>query len=302
MLREHDARATARAVFPIYGGYNVRKSLRLSSMAASAFLLLSVHSTFAQSFVQQFAAHNSRMTAVQPSWITPLVEADPRLLQYVRFSFSNEYTPSRTLTTSYGNARGGGIIAGDRYEFDIMPPAYFQHNSTAQDGFGDMSALAKYRIASGNADHGNYIVTAMLAHCFATGSYKNGALTDSYSPTLAGGVGLGRKLEIESTLGGTLPTGKVATQGRTITWNSLIQTHATKHFWGEVENNATFYFEGSHDGKMQNFVTPAVFYVIRRKEWNATHPFFIIDSGMQIATSGFHTYNHNLITEMRMLF
>ena len=53
---------------------------------------------------------------------------------------------------------------------------------------------------------------------------------------------------------------------------------------------------------MQNFVTPAAFYVVRPKEWTPTHPFLIFDAGMQIATSGFHTYNHNLIAEMRVLF
>jgi hypothetical protein len=53
---------------------------------------------------------------------------------------------------------------------------------------------------------------------------------------------------------------------------------------------------------MQNFVTPAAFYVVRKKDWKPAHPFFIFDSGMQIATSGFHTYNHNLIWEMRTLF
>jgi hypothetical protein len=53
---------------------------------------------------------------------------------------------------------------------------------------------------------------------------------------------------------------------------------------------------------MQNFVTPAAFYVVREKAWKPNHPFFVIDGGMQIATSGFHTYNHNLITEARILF
>lgn len=300
--------------FKVYGGIIMRFSIKVLPLTASILLLLSAHFSLAQSyvsqsapafspsFIRQFFSHNSQMTAIQPSWITPLVEADPRLVQYVRFSFSNEYAAAGTQTTNYGNARGGGVIAWDRLEFDYVPPAYFQHNSTAVDGFGDMSALVKYRIVSRTADHGNYILSAMLSHTFATGSAKNGAATDSFSPTLAGGVGLGRKFEVESTLGGTLPTGQIGTQGRTIAWNSLIQTHATKHFWGEIENNATFYNRGSHDGKMQNFVTPAVFYVVRSKEWKPTHPFFIIDSGMQIAASGFHTYNHNLISEMRMLF
>jgi hypothetical protein len=280
----------------------VRNSFKLFWLAAIVLAPLGMPSTSAQTFVQHFSEHNSAVTKIQPTWITPLVEADPRLVQYVRVSISNEYTSTGTQTTSYGNARGGGIIAANRYEFDYTPPAYIQHNSTAVDGAGDMSVLGKVRLVSGNADHGNYILTAMLSHTFATGSYKNGAVTDSFTPTLAGGVGLGRKFQIESALGGTMPTGKIASQGRSIVWNSLIQTHATKHFWGEIENNATYYFNGSHDGKMQNFVTPVVFYVARRKEWKPTHPFFIFDSGMQIATSSFHTYNHNLISEMRVLF
>ena len=53
---------------------------------------------------------------------------------------------------------------------------------------------------------------------------------------------------------------------------------------------------------MQNFITPAAFYILRPKGWSPTHPFYVFTTGMQIATSGFHTYNHNLIVEMRILF
>ena len=274
----------------------------ISSLLLAAFATGSCVATAQQSFTERLTAHNSAMNAVQPAWITPVVEADPRLVQFVRASFSNEYAAARTQTVSYGNGRGFGLIGGDRYEFDFTPPSYIQHNSTAVDGLGDASTLVKYRIVSSNNDHGNFIVTALLSHSFATGTYKNGAATDSWGPTLAGGFGFHRRFEVESTLGGTMPTGKIATQGRSIAWNALAQAHATSHVWFELENNATFYFAGSHDGKMQNFVTPAAFYVVRRKEWKSTHPFFILDGGMQMATSGFHTYNHNLISEARMLF
>jgi hypothetical protein len=160
--------------------------------------------------------------------------------------------------------------------------------------------LVKYRIASGDAKHGNYDVAALLNHSFATGSAKNGATTDTWGPTLAGGFVV-RRFDVQSSLGGTMPTGKIATQGRSIAWNALTQTHVG-HLWFEVENNATFYNRGAHNGLMQNFVTPAVFYVFRSKQWESTHPFFILDGGMQVATSAFHTYNHNLISEARILF
>lgn len=268
---------------------------------ASAFASCASLSSAQYYFTGQFSAHNSSMSAKQPTFITPLVGADPRLLQYTRASFSHEYSAAGTTTVNYGNARGSGVIVGDRFEFDYVQPPYIQHNSSAVDGFGDTSVLVKYRIASGNAQHGNFALAAMLNHCFATGAYKNGAATDSFGPTLAGGYAF-RQFDILTSLGGTMPTGKIATQGRSIAWTALMQAHATKHVWFEVENNATFYFSGEHDGEMQNFVTPAVFYVLRRKEWKPEHPFFIFDGGIQVATSGFHTYNHNLISEARMLF
>jgi hypothetical protein len=243
------------------------------------------------------------MTAVQPSFLTPLVESDPRLVQFFRVSVAHQYTPAGTETVNYGNVHGLGLIVGNRFEFDVDQPAYIQHNSaTAADGSGDTTVSAKVRIVSGNAQHGNYIVSALLSHTFATGSYNNGALTDSFGPTLAAAIGVKKRFALESALGGSMPTGKIAAQGRSIVWNTLVQAHATTHVWFELGNNATFYFSGSHDGRMQNFVTPAAFYVARRASWKPTHPFWILDGGMQIATSGFHAYNHNLIAETRIIF
>jgi hypothetical protein len=254
-----------------------------------------------QTVWERFSAHNHAMTALQPSWPTPIVECDPRLVQYYRFAFSNQYTSAGTQTVNYGNNRGGGIIAWNRVEMDWFPPSYVQHRSSAQDGFGDTSAQIKYRVASGNAEHGNYIATAFLNHTFATSSH-NGGLTDSWNPTVAGGIGFLRHFDAETSLGGSLPAGKIEDQDRTIGWNALAHDHVSRPFWLEVENNATFYFAGSRDGKMQNFITPAAFYVFKRAEWEPQHPYLVFAGGMQIATSGFHTYNHNTIAEMRILF
>jgi len=269
-----------------------------SSLLLAALLTVGVTGLPAQSFSE----HNSAMAKLQPAFITPLVAPDPRLIQYARFSVSHEYNAEGAETVNYGNGRGVGVIAGNRFEFDFVPPPYIQHNSAAVDGFGDTSVLAKLRIASGDAESGNFDIAAVLSHCFATGSYKNGAATDSYSPAITAGFAFRRRFDVMTSLGGTLPAGKIYLQGRSITWNTLAQAHATPHVWFEVENNSTFYFAGSHDGKMQNFVTPATFYVVRQKSWRPAHPFFIVDGGMQVATSGFHTYNHNLITEARVLF
>jgi hypothetical protein len=288
----------------VYNGFQIVNRLQtISSLALAASLAAGVSAAQAQqSFYERFRAHNAQMAALQPPMVTPLVEADPRLIQYLRVAFSNEYTAAGTQTVSYGNGRGFGAIALNRFEFDYLPPSYIQHNTaTAKDGLGDTSLVGKVRIASGDAEHGNFDVAAILSHSFATGTYKNGAATDAWNPTLVGCLGF-RRFNVQSALGGAMPTGKIAAQGRSITWNALTQLHANAHLWLELENNATYYFSGGHDGKMQNFVTPAAFYVLRRKDWKPTHPFFVFNSGMQIATSGFHTCNHNLISEMRILF
>jgi len=254
-----------------------------------------------QTFTERFTAHNRSMSARQPTFITPLVGPDPRIVQYVKFSVAHQYTSMGTETVNYGNGRGTGIIVGDRFEFDFIAPPYIQHNSAADDGFGDTAVLGKYRIASANKEGGNYDVAFVLSHCFATGSHKNGASTDSFGPTLVVGYAF-RRFDVISSLGGTLPIGKIAAQGRSIAWNTESQVHIKPRVWFEVENNATYFEGGAHDGQMQNFVTPAAFYIIRGKDWKPTRPTLIVDGGMQIATSGFHTYNHNLITELRMLF
>jgi len=273
-----------------------------SALAFIAAILISASALPAQqSFAERFTAHNTTMTAFQPALITPLVGADPRLIQYARFSVAHQYTPAGTETISYGNNRGGGIFIGKRFEFDVLPPPYIVHNSSAQDGIGDTATVLKYRIASGNAENGNFDIAASIGHCFATGSHKNGAASNSFTPTLIGAYAFHR-FDVISSIGGTLPTSKTDTQGRSIAWTALAQAHATRHVWFEVENNATYYIGGIRDGKMQNFITPAAFYVVRPKEWKATHPYFIIDVGMQIATSSFHTYNHNLISETRIIF
>lgn len=275
------------------------RALFYSLSAASLLSALRLHAQ--HPFRERFLEHNKSMTALQPSLITPLVAPDPRIVQYVKFSFANQYTQAGTQTVNFGNGRGMGLIGGNRFEFDFIPPPYIEHNSSAMDGFGDTATLAKCRVASGNAQHGNYELTAILGHTFATGSYKNGAPTDSYSPAVAAAKAF-RHVDFIGSLGSTLPTGKIAPQGRSVSWNSVVQYHAERALWFEVENNAVFYFAGSHDGQMQNFVTPVVFYVARPKDWAPAHPFFIFNAGMQIATSHFHTYNHNVISEMRILF
>ena len=252
-------------------------------------------------YYDSFRTHNANMSAVQPSWMGPLVQSDARLGQAIRFSVSDAALPGEQ-TLDYGNNHGISLIADRRFELDLDPPSFFRnHSSTHKDGFGNAATELKWRISSGNAEHGNYAVSAIIYYAFAPRAYQNQMLTSFYAPALAAGHGFGR-FAVMSKLGGILPTGKIAQQGRGIEWDVTAQVHSTVCTWFEVEDNSLFNYAGPFDGKTQNFLTPAAFYMIPRREWKPGHATVVIGGGMQIATSSFHFCNHNLISELRFVF
>ena len=289
------------------------KKLWISSVLAIAFAgagnacvlaqqsFASRAATVPQSYIERFRTHNAEMTAVQPSWMGPLVQPDSRLAQAVRVSFADAHAPGAQVF-SYGNNHGISVLAARRFQFDFDPPSFFRNHSSAyKDGFGNAFTQVKYRIASGNAEHGNFTLTAILTHGFAPRSYQNAMFSAYEFPKIASGKAFGR-FNVQTVLGGELPTAKVALQGRAINWNVTGQVHPSGHVWFDVEDNATFNYGGPCDGKTQNFLTPAAYYMVRRKDWAPTHGVVVFDAGMQIATSRFYLYNHNVIAEMRVLF
>jgi hypothetical protein len=259
----------------------VNRKKAILSLALSASCLASARPAVAQSsFYQQIRAHNSAMTAVQPSWMAPLCQTDSRLGQGIKFSVANLRAPGMQQII-YGNNHGFSTIVGNRFQLDFDPPSWFRnHSATLNDGFGNAAAQVKVRIASGA---------------------QNGYLSSVYFPRLGAGRAFGR-FNVQTMLDGSLPTGKIAAQGRAIDWNVTAQLHPNLHVWLDLENNATFIHAGPFDGATQNFVTPAAFYMVRRRSWGPTHALLTFDAGMQIATTRFHYYNHNLITEIRVGF
>ena len=274
----------------------------LPGMLVALSLCSSCAASAQQTFGQRFLGHNAAMARIQPAWPTPVIAPDPRLGQYYRLSVSSAYAPSGTHTMDYGNSKGFGVIVPGRLEFDAFLPGYMQHHSSAADGFGDFAAMMKVRLASRVAERGSYVAGFALVRTFPTGSDSNGAMSGAWIPSLAGGVGVTRRIDVEASLGGVLPTGKIEEQGRAVLWNVLAQAHTSRNTWFEFEDNATHFHGGPHNGRMQNFLTPAEFLFLRSSQWGPAHPFFIVDAAMQIATSAFHLYNHNLILETRFVF
>jgi hypothetical protein len=255
-------------------------------------------------FFTKWEKRASQTQSKQPSWSVPLVAPYPMLIQVFRADFTRQVTPALTDTWNYGGSRGLNLIPGFNSEFDFYYPPYIQHNlKTAKDGFGDAGFLYKYRILSANEKNGNYMVSAQLTATIPTGSYSNGSTDASVSPTLLTGKGFGH-FDVISCAGGTLPTGDTVKLGRTVAWNTAAQYRIHKYFWPEIEDNATFFFGGKNDGKMQNFLTPGItFSKFKFHPGDAkSRPAIAFGGGEQIATSQLHTYNHNLVFTARLLF
>ena len=102
----------------------------------------------------------------------------------------------------------------------------------------------------------------------------------------------------------TLPTEETNKVGRSIAWNTTAQYHLSKYVWPELESNATCFFGGKNDGKKQNFLTPGIlFSKFKFRPSDETSRIGVaFGAGMQIATSQFHTYNHELALPSRFVF
>jgi hypothetical protein len=143
----------------------------------------------AQGFVANWLDMVTCSQAGQPHWITPVVTVTPRLEQELRYDVVHSQSSTGDFW-NVGNGKGLELIPAKNVELIINVPPYFAHENPAiQDGFGDMSFLMKYRIASRNEKEGNYIITLFLSGSIPTGSYKNGAAAAVVTPTLAAGKG-----------------------------------------------------------------------------------------------------------------
>lgn len=262
------------------------------------------------SFIDRYQARVTETQNEQPHWVTPVVTVTPRLEQELRTDFVRQTNSKLQDTWNYGNSKGLEIIPFHRIELLFNVPPFFNHQTGAKDGFGDMSFNSKFRILSRNEEHGNYILTAFFAATIPTGKDANGSCCAVVTPTIAGGKGFGQ-LALTTTFGGSLPISNTKGLGRTMTWNNVAQyrlakTGVARFFWLELEFNSSFYSGGSNDGKIATYATPGI--ILGRLP--LTHDAgeksrrlgLTFGAGEQIAVTHFHTYNHGLILTARIPF
>lgn len=238
--------------------------------------------------------------AEQPHWITPVVTVTPRLEQEFRYDLSRQVQPNgTTVLENYGGSKGLEIIPARHIELIVSPPPYLARSfNGVPDGFADLSFLLKYRFLAATEEHGNYILTAFLGASLPTGSYSNGVPDATITPTLAAGKGWGN-FDLTSTLGATLPVGDTNLIGRQLNWNSVAQYRVLRKLWPEAEVNYTYFSQGPFNGKTQVFLTPGIVFG-KFRLWHRLG--FTVGTGVQIAATHFHTYNHKYILTVRFPF
>ncbi len=256
--------------------------------------------TFAQgNYVTNWFARVDKTQAEQPHWVTPLSTTTPRLEEEVRYDQFWQQNAKGVTTNNYDGGKGLELIPFEKVEVIFNVPPYINHNNpAAKNGFGDVAFLVKYRLLAANETHGNYILTAFLGWSVPTGSHTNGSLHAIITPTIAYGKGFGQ-FDAQGTFGIGFPIADTNLVGRTYAWNNTFQYRLFRKFWPEVELNSTFYQQGEHDGMKQNFVSPGL--VIGRLHLSRRVG-LTFGGGFQIATTHFHTTNHNGILSVRFPF
>jgi hypothetical protein len=262
------------------------------------------------SLISHYQARVSATQNEQPHWVTPLVTVTPRLEQELRADFVHQYNREGLGLWNYGNGKGLELIPERHTEIILNVPPFFNRSTGAQDGFGDVSFLAKERLYSRNEEKGNAIVTVFLAGSIPTGKNGNGSCCAIVTPTLAMGKGFGQ-FAFTTTAGGSLPVTNARGLGHGIVWNNVVQYRAAKSgagrlFWPEVELNTTFFKGGPNDGNTMSFATPGM--IIGRiplshdASGKPGRLGLTFGAGEQIALTHFHTYNHATVLTVRLPF
>lgn len=240
-----------------------------------------------------------REEASEPNWLSPLATTSGRMKDELRYDLWRQTTPAGSTISTFAGGKGLEFIAAPRVQLLLGIPSYIDHSAASPpDGFGDLPLMLKFRVASGNAAHGDYLVTFLLSATVPTGARPNGAGEAVLTPTLALGKGW-RKFDVQTTLGANLPAAETQRIGKQVLWNTTFQYSAPWKLWPELEVNSTFFEHGPSAGETQTFLTPGLGFG-RVRLFHGLR--FSTAAGMQIAVSQFHTYNHRWMLSVRFPF
>ncbi len=236
----------------------------------------------------------------QPHWITPLVTLTPLLEQEYRFDAEQEFSGGM-VGWQWGGGKGLELIPAPSMEAIVFQPnlSCISH----QCSWGAYGGLLKYRLAAAPEKAGNYVATAFFS---ASHSIHGG--TGQIAPGFGWGKGYGR-FDLQQAFSFGFLTGQHAytpvgmnpiyPPNRQITLNTALQYRLPRHFWPELEYNATWLAGGSLPGHTGTWITPGLVLGPYRLHGDLA---FTFGAGEQIPLSSFPANYHNLIFSFRLPF
>lgn len=238
-----------------------------------------------------------RIQAGEPDWLSPLATTSGRLKQEFRYDVWRQPGTAGDTDYNFGGGKGLEFILAPRIQLMVGPPPYIAHEGgQTPDGYADIPLMLKVGLAAARRGEGDYLLTLLLSATVPGGS--NSMRDAIISPGIALGKGW-RKFDVQTTLGGNLPTGDTSALGRQLLSNTAFQYHAAWMLWPEIEVNSTFFLVGKNAGQTQVLLTPGLGFG-RIHLWRALK--FSSAAGMQIAATRFHTYNHRTVFSVRYSF
>jgi len=199
------------------------------------------------------------VNASQPSWPSPIMTVTPLLKELVAYGQAFQTQPNGARNTVYNGgiaALGVHVVPTLYNELTIGLPTYQVRTIKGPaDGITDLPYLLfKHRLASGNAENGEYVVTLFVSGQAPTGIKQFTANSYFITPTIAVGKGFG-PLKISATVGTPWPTSNYNTLGTQLVTNVAFQYQLFQYFWPEVELNYTHWMNGARNGVDQLFMT-----------------------------------------------
>jgi hypothetical protein len=304
------AQARAQSAAPSSNTAPVSNSMTVASpLPVSNPSLLS---PVVQYFVDWFP-RVTRIQSEQPHWVTPLVTVTPRLEEEYRYDQLWQAQPHGKALDNFGANKGLELIPFQNTEIILGVPGWVAHNGAlphkpkkgrkpgpkpASDGWADETFLIKYRILSGNAENGDYILTAFMGFQVPTGDDGNSSGHTIYTPTIAFGKGFGN-FDFQSTVGVAIPNGGVDRLSMPLNWNTAFQYRIFRYFWPELEFNYTWFTLGENTGKSQLFITPGL--LIGRIPIH-DRVGMTFGAGYQVAVTHHPAYNNAVIATGRIPF
>ena len=177
------------------------------------------------------------MSALQPSWPTPLVESRSAAYAVLPLRFFKRIHrrphPNGELRQCVAVAAS---LPGTASNSTVLPPSYIQHNSNGDRRLRRHLGADEipHRLSQCRARQ-LYCDSSPEPHLRLQPRIKWRAYRFMEADACRRHRASSKHFDVGKSLSARLlPTGKIATQGRSIAWNALVQDHVTRSFWFET--------------------------------------------------------------------